>query len=101
VGREPAPEYASRRAGRGASTTDRTKLAPKRDPAHGQTDEHSGALLGLDRQPRDEREAAAGEGTFEALGAGRLKRGIELDARPRERGGGDRPRPGRRLARQT
>jgi hypothetical protein len=50
VGGEPAPERASRGAGRGAPAADRAKLAPKLDAADGQADERSGALLGLDRQ---------------------------------------------------
>jgi hypothetical protein len=48
---KPAPERPSRGAGRGASTTDGSKLALKLDAAQRQADEHSGALLGLDRQP--------------------------------------------------
>jgi hypothetical protein len=57
VGGEPAPERASRWAGRRAPTAGRPKLALKLEAADGQPHEHTGAFLGLDRQTRNQPDA--------------------------------------------
>lgn len=67
------------------------------DAAYGQRDEQACALLGLDGEAGEDREAASGEGTLEALRTGGLEGGRQFDAGIGEACGSDRARARRGL----